>query len=106
MPDPGSEERIRELEERMAAMPGSRIFATLADEYRRAGLHEAALHILQTGLTAHPTYLSAHIALARLYQEMGQTENAVEAYQKVLATDRENLVAAKGLAEIHESRVS
>jgi tetratricopeptide (TPR) repeat protein len=104
MADPDSEERIRELEERMAAMPGSRIFAALADEYRRAGLHEAALHILQTGLVNHPTYLSAQIALARLYQEMGKTDSAIEAYQKVLATDRENLVAAKGLAEIHESR--
>jgi tetratricopeptide (TPR) repeat protein len=94
--------RIHELEQRMAAMPGSRIFVGLAEEYRRAGRYEEALTTLQKGLEAHPTYLSAQIALARLYQETWRTDEAIEAFLKVLAMDRENLVAAKALSQLYE----
>src|SRR5512140_1944151 len=97
----GSEERIRDLEQRMAAMPGSRIFVGLAEEYRRAGRFADALAILRNGLEAHPTYLSARIAVARLYQETGRVDEAVEAFSKVLAADRENLVAAKALGDLY-----
>ena len=100
---PDSEERIRDLEQRMEAMPGSRIFVGLAEEYRRAGRYEDALNTLQKGLQAHPTYLSAQIALARLYQETWRTQEAIEAFLKVLAMDRENLVAAKALSELYEN---
>ena len=85
----------------MASMPGSRIFVGLAEEYRRAGRYEEALNTLQKGLQAHPTYLSAQIALARLYQETWRTQEAIEAFLKVLAMDRENLVAAKALSDLY-----
>jgi tetratricopeptide (TPR) repeat protein len=103
MANPDSEERIRDLEQRMAAMPGSRIFVGLAEEYRRAGRYEDALNTLQKGLAAHPTYLSAQIALARLYKETWRTQEAIEAFSIVLAMDRENLVAAKALSELYEN---
>ncbi len=106
MADPQAEARIRDLERRMAAMPGSRIFVGLAEEYRRAGRFADALATLRTGLEAHPTYLSARIAVARLYQEMGRDDEAIDAFGRVLATDRENLVAAKALGELHARRGS
>ena len=87
----------------MTAMPGSRIFVGLAEEYRRAGRYEDALNTLKKGLESHPTYLSAQIALARLYQETWRTQEAIDAFSKVLAMDRENLVAAKALSELYES---
>jgi len=101
MKDPQSDARIRDLEQRMAAMPGSRIFVGLAEEYRRAGRFADALATLRNGLEAHPTYLSARIAIARLFQETGRVEEAVEAFSKVLAADRENLVAAKALGDLY-----
>ena len=101
MADPQSAARIRDLEQRMAAMPGSRLFVGLAEEYRRAGRFADALATLRNGLEAHPTYLSARIAIARLYQETGRVQEAIDAFSKVLATDRENLVAAKALGDLH-----
>ncbi len=103
MAEPESDERIRDLEQRMAAMPGSRIFVGLAEEYRRAGRYEDALNTLRKGLESHPTYLSAQIALARLYQETWRTDEAIEAFSKVLTMDRENLVAAKALSDLYEN---
>jgi len=103
MAESESEERIQDLEQRMAAMPGSRIFVGLAEEYRRAGRYEDALNTLKKGLELHPTYLSAQIALARLYQETWRTQEAIEAFLKVLAMDRENLVAAKALSDLYEN---
>ena len=104
MADPQSAARIRDLEQRMAAMPGSRIFVGLAEEYRRAGRFSDALATLRTGLEAHPSYLSARIAVARLYQEMGRDDEAIDAFARVLATDRENLVAAKALGDLYARR--
>lgn len=103
MADPESDDRIRDLEQRMAAMPGSRIFVGLAEEYRRAGRYEDALNTLRKGLEGHPTYLSAQIALARLYQETWRTDEAIEAFSAVLSMDRENLVAAKALSDLYEN---
>jgi len=88
----------------MAAMPGSRIFVGLAEEYRRAGRFGDALATLRTGLEAHPTYLSARIAIARLFHEMGRDEEAIDAFARVLAADRENLVAAKALGDLYSRR--
>lgn len=97
---PRSDDRIRELEQKLSAMPGSRTFVALAEEYRRAGRYQEALRTLQEGLARHPGYLSAQIAAARLYQEMGHSDEAIAAFSGVLAADRENLVAAKSLAEL------
>src|SRR5215471_17267470 len=104
MADPESYERIRDLEEKLSAMPGSRAFVALAEEYRRAGRHGEALATLTKGLEAHPGYLSAQIAIGRLYQEMGRENEAIEEFRKVMVTDRENLVAAKALADLYLAR--
>ena len=104
MADPQTEDRIRDLEQKLAAMPGSRAFVALAEEYRRAERFEEALATLTRGLEAHPNYLSARIAVARLYQEMGDAPNAIAAFQTVLASDRQNLVAAKSLADLYRAQ--
>ncbi len=104
MADPITEIRIHELEQKLAAMPGSRAFVALAEEYRRAGRQDEALATLTKGLQAHPGYLSAQIAIARLYQEMGKIPEAVVSFQNVLVADRQNLVAAKSLADLYRSQ--
>jgi tetratricopeptide (TPR) repeat protein len=103
MADPTADARIRDLEQKLAAMPGSRAFVALADEYRRAGRLAEALTTLQAGLAVHPSYLSAQVAVARVYHEMRRGPEAIEAFNRVLAIDRENLVAAKSLAEIYQA---
>jgi tetratricopeptide (TPR) repeat protein len=104
MADPETESRIHDLEQKLAAMPGSRAFVALAEEYRHAERYDEALATLTRGLEAHPNYLSARIAVARLYQEMGDAPNAIAAFQTVLAADRQNLVAAKSLADLYRAQ--
>ena len=61
--------RIEELEKRLAADPNSRMFVQLAEEYRKQGLLENAIEICEQGLTKHPQYPSARVALGRALLE-------------------------------------
>ncbi len=104
MPDAGAEARIHDLKRRIELDPASRLFLALAEEYRKSGRLAEALSTLQRGLLAHPTYVSAQVALGRAYLEAGQVTEAIAAFSKVLAADPGNLVSAKSLADIYLSR--
>ncbi len=90
----------RDIEEKVKGNPSSRLFAPLADRYRKAGLVEKAIDILLRGLQRHPRYVSARVLLARCYVEQGDLEKAREEYLGVLDLDAGNLVALKALGEI------
>lgn len=98
------EARIRDLKRRLELDPSSRLFVTLAEEYRKSGRLADALSTLQKGLLAHPGYLSAQVALGRAYLEAGQITESIATFSKVLANDPGNLVSAKSLADIYLSR--
>ena len=98
------EAKIRDLERRLDLDPGSRLFVSLAEEYRKLGRMRDALGALQKGLLAHPGYVAAQVALGRVYIEAGQATDAVATFTKVLVADPGNLVAAKSLADIHLAR--
>jgi tetratricopeptide (TPR) repeat protein len=104
MADSAAEARIRDLKRRLELDPGSRLFVSLAEEYRRAGRIADALLTLQKGLQTHPHYISAQVALGRAYLEAGLIAEAIATFSKVLAADRANLVSAKSLADIYLSR--
>ncbi len=104
MADPTAEARIRDLERRLDLDSGSRLFVSLAEEYRKVGRVKDALSALQKGLLAHPGYIAAQVALGRMYLEANQATDAIATFTKVLAADPANLVAAKSLADIHMSR--
>jgi tetratricopeptide (TPR) repeat protein len=98
------EARIRDLKRRLELDPSSRLFVTLAEEYRKTGRLADALSTLQKGLLAHPGYISAQVALGRAYLEAGQITEAIATFSKVLASDPGNLVSAKSLADVYLSR--
>ena len=105
MAEQTAEARIRDLERRLDLDPGSRLFVSLAEEYRKIGrLRGRALGALQKGLLAHPGYVAAQVALGRVYLEANQTTDAIATFTKVLVADPGNLVAAKSLADIHLGR--
>jgi tetratricopeptide (TPR) repeat protein len=104
MPDPAAEARIRDLERRLDLDSGSRLFVSLAEEYRKVGRTRDALSALQKGLLAHPGYVAAQVALGRAYVEANQPSDAIATFTKVLVADPANLVAAKSLADIHLAR--
>jgi len=95
---------IEQLERRVKADPASIAFATLAEEYRRAGRHQEAIEVCRSGLSRHPAYLSARVTLGRALIEVGQLEEAKAELAHVLQTAPENLAAIRGLAEIHHRR--
>ena len=84
--------------------PGSRLFVSLAEEYRKLGRFKQALSALQKGLLAHPGYVAAQVALGRVYVEVGQSTDAIATFTKVLVADPGNLVASKSLADIYLAR--
>ena len=104
MADSAAEARIRDLQRRLELDPSSRLFVALAEEFRKVGRFAYALSALQMGLLAHPNYISAQVALGRVYLESGQVTEAIVTFSKVLASDPGNLVSAKSLADIYMSR--
>ncbi|HEX4438623.1 MAG TPA: tetratricopeptide repeat protein, partial [Thermoanaerobaculia bacterium] len=104
MPEQTPEARIRDLERRLDLDPGSRLFVSLAEEYRKVGRIKDALSALQKGLLAHPGYVAAQVALGRVYVEAKLTTDAIATFTKVLQADPGNLVAARSLADIYHDR--
>jgi len=102
--EPTAEARIRDLERRLDLDPGSRLFVSLAEEYRKLGRVRDALGALQKGLLAHPGYVAAQVALGRAYLEANQNTDAIATFTKVLVADPGNLVAAKSLADVYHAR--
>jgi tetratricopeptide (TPR) repeat protein len=102
--EPSADARIRDLKRRLELDPASRLFVSLAEEYRKAGRSADALITLQQGLRNHPGYISAQVALGRAYLEAGNVSESIATFTKVLTADPGNLVSAKSLADIFLSR--
>lgn len=93
--------RLEQLRRRVEANPASIAFATLAEEYRRAGMLEQAIATCQAGLRRHPAYVSARVTLATALIEAGRLEAAALEFETVLRAAPEHPAAIRGLAYIH-----
>ncbi len=93
---------IEKLERRNAENPRGRLFAPLADAYRKQGDLERAMALLREGLERHPDYIGAQIVLGRCHLDLGEESEASGAFQRVLDLDGENIIALKALADIAE----
>jgi tetratricopeptide (TPR) repeat protein len=82
--------------------PSSRVFVSLAEEYRLLQMYEEAIVVLEEGLRRHPNYWSARVALARAYQESGAALKAQSELERVVEVAPENLLANRVLAELYE----
>ncbi len=90
---------IERLADKLRRDPKSRMFAQLADAYRKAGMCDEALEVLKTGLEVHPNYATAHLVLARCYVDKHMHEMAKDAAKKLLQLDPQSLVGFKLLAQ-------
>jgi len=106
MVDPGLdlEKQIVYFRSKHELNPRSRIFAPLADLYRRVGRLDEALRMLEDGLRIHPEYVSALVILGRTQLDAGDRDLARATLQKVMALDSENLVVLKLLASDAQER--
>jgi tetratricopeptide (TPR) repeat protein len=80
--------------------PRSRIFAQLADAYRKNGMLDEAIQICLQGLNIHPSYGSARMVLARAYQEKGQDLEAEREFLEIISNDPNNLLANRLLGDL------
>ena len=80
--------------------PGSTIFVSLAETYRKMGLFDDALQILSKGFEKHSDFFPAFIVLGRIYCQQGEFEKSVEAFAKALEFDSDNLSALVGFARV------
>ncbi len=84
----------------LAKDPNSRVFAPLAEAYRKAGLLDDAIETALEGLKVHPTYLGGRVALGRAYFDKRQFAEAAAEMQKVVKSAPDNIVAHKVLGQI------
>ena len=103
MAQPATNAKIEELRFKVKTDPKSRLFYPLAEELRKAGQVGDAEQVLRTGLTVHPTYLSAWVSLGRVLRDLKKDDGAVEALNKALQLDPGNVVAARLLADAYLS---
>ena len=95
-------DRSSEIERHAAKLekdPQSRIFAQLADAYRKEGLLDEAIWICRDGLAAHPTYVSGRVVLGRALLEQGALEEAEAEFRRVLELAPDNLLALRLLGD-------
>jgi tetratricopeptide (TPR) repeat protein len=98
-----AESRIEELRRRVAGDPGSRLFAQLAEETRKAGDLAEAVRVARAGLAVHPGYPAALLTLGRALIDSGDGEGARTALQEALTQAPENILASRFLGQALEA---
>lgn len=79
--------------------PGSRVFAPLAEAYRKAGLVDEAIEIAKEGLKIHPQFTSGRVALARALFDKKLYQEVVDELSPMIRDIPDNLVAQRLFAE-------
>ncbi|HMA02523.1 MAG TPA: tetratricopeptide repeat protein, partial [Gemmatimonadaceae bacterium] len=90
---------IEDLRKQFAENP-RRVFARLANEYRKSGDLDAAIEICRAHVPLQPTYISGYIVLGQALFERGQPEEARSTFETALTLDPENLIALRQLGDI------
>jgi predicted Zn-dependent protease len=79
--------------------PSSRIFAPLAESYRKAGLVDEAIEIARDGLKIHPNFIAGRVSLARALFDKKLYQEVVSELTSVVEDIPDNLIAQRLLAE-------
>lgn len=79
--------------------PKSKIFAPLAESYRKIGLVDEAIEICKEGLQANPDFTGGKVALARAYFDKKMHAQVREILMGEIDKIPDNLIAQKLLAD-------
>ena len=91
--------RIDELKKRYDENP-RRFFASLANEYRKAGDLELAIALCETHLAEQPSNMNGHVVYGQALFESGRYDDAKGSFEIALQLDPENLIALRHLGDI------
>lgn len=79
--------------------PSSKVFAPLAEAYRKMGLLDQALQVAEQGVRLHPHFASGHLSLARIYIDLERFHEACDHLKLATELSSENILAHTLLAE-------
>jgi hypothetical protein len=91
---------IIKLTERISKDPKSKLFVPLAEEYKKAGDLEMAIHVLTEGLKNNPGYATARSILGRLLLERGDLSGSQKELEEVVRIIPDNLLAQRKLGDV------
>ncbi len=75
--------------------PRSRVFAPLAESYRKLGMHKEAINILNQGIKNHPTYTLGYVVLSHCYYDLQNYEMAYNIIRPFVSQNLENIKLQK-----------
>ena len=90
---------IEDLLKQFAENP-RRVFARLANEYRKSGDLDVAIEICRAHVPLQPTYISGYIVLGQALFESKRLDEARSTFETALTLDPENLIALRQLGDI------
>ena len=80
--------------------PRSRVFAPLAETYRKLGMTDKAMEILSQGIRFHPGYVMGYLGLAFCYFDLRQFTLAYNTLRPLVETSRDNIRLQKLFADV------
>lgn len=80
--------------------PKSRVFAPLAETYRKLGMYDESLKILRDGMKFHPAYTMGYIVLSHVYYDLQNYELAYNTIRPFVTDNLENITLQKLFAKI------
>ncbi len=92
---------IAKLTERISKDPKSKLFVPLAEEYKKNGDIEMAIHVLSEGLKNNPGYVTARSFLGRLLLEKGELSASQSEFEEVVKAIPDNLLAQRKLGDLN-----
>ncbi len=92
---------IAKLTERISKDPKSKLFVPLAEEYKKNGDIEMAIHVLSEGLKNNPGYVTARSFLGRLLLEKGELAASQTEFEEVVKAIPDNLLAQRKLGDLN-----
>jgi tetratricopeptide (TPR) repeat protein len=84
--------------------PGSKAFIPLAEEYGKAGMWDEAAAVLEDGLKASPHFITAMVALGRVYEQLNHPAKAIVILEEAVNLSPENFRAHRILAKIYAAQ--
>lgn len=75
--------------------PGSRVFAPLAEAYRKLGMIDEALKVLKEGIKRNPSYVLGYVVLAQVYADQHQWERVYETLLPLTDNNKDNIALQK-----------
>lgn len=80
--------------------PASRVFAPLAEYYRKNGLVNQAIDTLSQGIKFNPEYVLGHLGLAFCYFDNGDLKRAFDILSPLVDSNRDNIRMLKLFSDI------